>query len=164
MKKLLIIGSVAMTVSLFVACSNSGNNEKNNSEQTTEAVTTDTATQGDITKYDPHRGEGKFSEYEAGPVNSEWATEGKEIYNSKCQGCHKLTDERLVGPGWKGVTDKHTAAWILNFISNPDAMLDQDPELQRQIEICMVRMPNQNLSDQEAKDIYDFMRQNDGKK
>ncbi|MCB9074572.1 MAG: hypothetical protein H6552_03420 [Chitinophagales bacterium] len=52
----------------------------------------------------------------------------------------------------------------MNFITNPDTMLDKDPELQKQIEICLVRMPDQNLSGEEAREILEFMRQNDGVK
>jgi len=32
------------------------------------------------------------------------------------------------------------------------------------LEICLVRMPNQNLADLEAREIVEFMRQNDGAK
>jgi hypothetical protein len=32
------------------------------------------------------------------------------------------------------------------------------------LEICMVRMPNQNLSDEDTRAILEFMRQNDGVK
>jgi hypothetical protein len=31
------------------------------------------------------------------------------------------------------------------------------------MEVCMVRMPNQNLTDDEARHILEFMRKNDGK-
>lgn len=90
------------------------------------------------------------------------ATEGHTIANLKCASCHKYTTERLVGPGWSGVTQKHKPHWIMNFITNPDPMIDKDPELQAQLELCLVRMPNQNLSDDDARKILEFMRQNDG--
>src|SRR5688572_8479783 len=48
------------------------------------------------------------------PLNAEWVSDGKSIYDVKCQGCHKLTDERVVGPGWKGVTKKREPHWIIN--------------------------------------------------
>jgi hypothetical protein len=69
-----------------------------------------------------------------------------------------------VGPGWAGVTKKQSPEWIMNFITNPDAMIDKDPELQAQLEICLVRMPNQNLTDEDARHILEFMRKNDGAK
>ena len=46
----------------------------------------------------------------------------------KCSSCHKLTDEKLVGPGWKGVTERQKPEWIMNFITNPDPMIDKDPK------------------------------------
>ena len=92
------------------------------------------------------------------------AAAGKLIVDLKCASCHKLTDEKLVGPGWKGVTQRRKPQWIMNFITNPDPMIDKDPELQAQLELCMVRMPNQNLTDEEARKVLEFMRQNDGVK
>jgi hypothetical protein len=43
-------------------------------------------------------------------------------------------------------------------------MLDKDPKPMAQLELCLVRMPNQNLSDDEARHVYEFMRKNDGVK
>lgn len=52
----------------------------------------------------------------------------------------------------------------MNFISNPDPMIDVDPELQKQLELCLVRMPNQGLTDKEARDVLEYMREIDGAK
>ena len=87
---------------------------------------------------------------------------GQKIYEVKCNSCHKLTGEKLVGPGWKDVTQRYKAEWIMNFVTNPDVMLDKDPKAQAQLEICLVRMPNQNINDDEARALYEFMRKNDG--
>jgi cytochrome c551/c552 len=92
------------------------------------------------------------------------ATSGEKVFSVKCSSCHKTTDEKLVGPGWKGVTSRHKAEWIMNFVTNTDEMLDKDPKAQAQLEICLVRMPNQNLSDDDARNVYEFMRKNDGVK
>lgn len=114
--------------------------------------------------YDPKRGEGKFDESNVsiGALNAEMASKGEAIASTKCLSCHKLTSEKLVGPGWKGVTERRTPHWIMNFITNPDPMITKDPELQAQLEICLVRMPNQNLVDEEARNILEFIRKNDG--
>jgi cytochrome c5 len=98
------------------------------------------------------------------PLNAQWVTEGKGLYEVKCQACHKLTDEKLVGPGWKGVTQKRKPEWILNMITNVDMMLEKDPEAQRLLEECLVRMPNQNLNLEEARKVLEFQRNNDGEK
>jgi cytochrome c551/c552 len=98
------------------------------------------------------------------PLNQDWVAAGKNIYDLKCQSCHKLTDEKVVGPGWKGVTQRREPHWIMNMITNVDMMLEKDPEAQKLLEQCLVRMPNQNISKDESRQILEFMRQNDGVK
>ncbi len=98
------------------------------------------------------------------PLNMEWVDAGTKIYDTKCLSCHKLTDEKLVGPGWKGVTKKRKPEWIINMITNVDMMLEEDEEAQKLLEQCLVRMPNQNVSNDEARQILEFMRHNDGEK
>jgi cytochrome c551/c552 len=115
--------------------------------------------------YDPNRGEGKFKEVDIpAKLDAALAESGNKVYGVKCGSCHKLSEEKLVGPGWKNVTSRHTAPWIMNFITNTDEMLNKDPKAQAQLEICLVRMPNQNLSDTDARALYEFMRKNDGVK
>jgi cytochrome c551/c552 len=98
------------------------------------------------------------------PLNAQWVTDGKAIYDLKCQSCHNLTDQKLVGPGWKGVTQRRKPEWILNMITNVDIMLEQDAQAQKLLEECLVRMPNQNLSKEEARKVLEFQRNNDGEK
>ena len=98
------------------------------------------------------------------PLNAQWVSEGKNIYDLKCQPCHKLTDQKLVGPGWKGVTQRRKPEWILNMITNVETMLDKDPQAQRLLEECIVRMPNQNLDLDGARKVLEFQRSNDGEK
>ena len=115
--------------------------------------------------YDPNRGAGKFTKVDVSQtLDAAKAIEGEKVFGVKCSSCHKLTEEKLVGPGWKGVTGRNTPEWIMNFITNPDEMLNKDPKAQAQLEICLVRMPNQNLSDEDARNLYEFMRRNDGVK
>ena len=98
------------------------------------------------------------------PLDAAMLKEGKGIYELKCGACHKLTDEKLVGPGWKDVTKRRQPVWIMNMITNVDMMLDKDPEAQKMLELCLVRMPNQNVTEAQARQIVEFMRQNDGEK
>jgi cytochrome c551/c552 len=120
---------------------------------------------GDAPAYDPNHGVGKFTHVDIGDkLDASLATGGEKIYGVKCSGCHKLTDEKLVGPGWKGVSERHKPEWIMNFITNTDEMLNKDPKAQAQLEICLVRMPNQSLADNDARQLLEFMRKNDGVK
>ncbi|MDX2285106.1 MAG: c-type cytochrome [Bacteroidia bacterium] len=98
------------------------------------------------------------------PLDAEWVSTGKSIYETKCLACHRLTTDRLVGPGWAGVTQRRTPEWIMNMITNVEMMLATDEEAQKQLELCLVRMPNQNVSEADARKILEFMRQNDGEK
>ena len=113
--------------------------------------------------YDAEKGEGRFLNVAVSKnPDAAKAMAGENVYTAKCMSCHKLSEEKLVGPGLKGVTLKRHPAWVLNFITNTDAMLSKDPEARKQLEICIVRMPNLNLSDEEATNVYEFMRRNDG--
>lgn len=159
--KATIYGLFTILVSVLIAsCGGSGADNGSNSGNVPKSMVADTET------YDPNRGEGKFNadNVTVGPLDEAMAKVGESIANTKCQSCHKLTDEKLVGPGWKGVTERKTAYWIMNFITNPEPMIDKDPSLQAQLEICLVRMPNQNLVDEDARKILEFMRKNDGAK
>lgn len=147
---------------IFLACSSS--DEK--SGVGSNAISTSEVQEGkkeENPAYDPNRGAGKFSNISLSEkLDASLAVTGAKVYGVKCGSCHKLTDERLVGPGWKGVTGRHKPEWILNFVTNTDEMITKDPKAQAQLEICLVRMPNQNLSDADAMSLLEFMRKNDG--
>ena len=98
------------------------------------------------------------------PLEQERIPRGKAIYEMKCSACHRLDDQRVVGPGWKDVTKRRKPEWIMNMVTNVDIMLDKDAEAQKLLELCLTRMPNQNVSVGDARDVLEFMRQNDGEK
>lgn len=161
MKKISIVLAVFVSVLLYSCGGANGDNNSPASDNADVSATTENANPS----YDPERGEGKFSNVEVSDkLNTAMADAGQKIYEVKCSACHKLTDEKLVGPGWKGVTSRHRPEWIMNFITNPDAMLDKDPKAQAMLEICLVRMPNQNLTDEDARNVFEYMRKNDGVK
>jgi cytochrome c551/c552 len=113
---------------------------------------------------DDSKGKGPFTDVKlTHPLDQAMVEKGKAVFDVKCFACHKLTDEKLVGPGWQGVTDRRKPEWIMNFVTNTDEMLDKDPNAQAMLEKCIVRMPNQHISDVEARQILEFMRKNDGK-
>jgi cytochrome c len=98
------------------------------------------------------------------PLELDRVGRGLAIYDMKCAACHKLTDQRVVGPGWKDITKRRQPEWVMNMITNVDMMLEKDPEAQKLLELCLMRMPNQNMSIGDARDVLEFMRQNDGEK
>ena len=158
MKKMAIF----LFMGFFAAACGGGSSDKTaTNSETSPGATVNTETGNP--SYDPERGEGKFKDVAvAEKLDATMAAAGEKVYTVKCISCHKLTSEKLVGPGWLGVTDRHSAAWIMNFATNTDEMLNKDPKAQAQLEICLVRMPNQNIGDEDARSLYEFMRKNDG--
>src|SRR5579863_130341 len=84
------------------------------------------------------KGIGKFTNVPlTHPLDDSMVARGSSIYDSKCISCHKLTDEKLVGPGWKDVTTRRTPEWIMNFITNTNVMLDSDLVAQQVMVTCV---------------------------
>ena len=154
-----------LTLALF-SCGGDKKTDSIPTATTTEttATTTEAPAAAGTNEYDPKRGLGPHENVDVSKFDPAMAAAGKKIAEVKCTSCHKTTDEKLVGPGWKGVTQRQTPEWIMNFISNPDPMIDVDPELQKQLELCLVRMPNQGLADNEARELLEYMREIDGAK
>ncbi|RYY48014.1 MAG: cytochrome c [Chitinophagaceae bacterium] len=154
-KSLFTIALIFAACYAFVAC----NDEKKPAEAPVTAAAEE-----------PEEEENHGVEIKAGdvklttPLDQASVASGQSIYELKCQSCHKLTDERLVGPGWKDVTKRREPHWIMNMITNVDMMLEKDPEAQKLLEQCLVRMPNQNITTADARHILEFMRSVDGVK
>lgn len=142
----------------LVACGGEGaTNSENSAASTTENAAKEEATND--------KGIGKFTSIElTNPLDQKMVEAGKGVYNLKCGSCHRLNEEKLVGPGWKGVTSRRKPEWIMNFATNAEEMLAKDPAAISMLEECLIRMPNQNLSDDDARHVLEFMRNNDGVK
>lgn len=162
MKKII----VSFSIVLFLVACGGGSNDQTPATDPGEAGTEKAdGIAGSNPSYDPNRGEGKFKDVALNDkLDAALAEKGEQVSDLKCASCHKMTDEKLVGPGWQGVTTRHKPEWIMNFITNTDVMIDKDPKAQAMLELCMVRMPNQNLSDEDARALLEFMRKNDGVK
>jgi mono/diheme cytochrome c family protein len=155
MRKFISIPIVAFFVIGMIGCNS--NSTTGNTSQTAAAPKKDSV------KTD--NGIGKFTSVRlTHPLDDSMVARGKFIFDTKCMACHKLSNEKLVGPGWQGVTDRRTPEWIMNFITNTNVMLDSDLVAQQLMVVCVTRMPNQNISDDQARAILEYMRKNDGKK
>ena len=95
------------------------------------------------------------------PLDPDMVKRGLAIYEMKCAACHKLKGSRIVGPSWAGLTSQRKPEWIMNMITNVEVMLEKDPTAQKLLEECLTRMPNQNVSIGDARDILEFIYQND---
>jgi mono/diheme cytochrome c family protein len=159
-RKNILVTALSTCLLIAAACnSNSGNSDQNGDTATTSDNKAGSASEGTNPK-----GIGPHQDVQlTHPLDEKMIAAGKNEYDVKCASCHKLTDERLVGPGWKGVTDRRTPEWIMNFITNTEEMIEKDTAAQNMLEICLVKMPNQGLSETDARNVLEYMRKNDGK-
>ncbi len=162
MKKVFVSILVLGAAAIMYSCGGGAGQQQAASAnaQSTEAVSAETP--------DPaHEAKGIGSIKEvvlSSPLDQSMVKTGKEVYEMKCSSCHKLDATRIVGPGWKDVTKRRKPEWVMNFITNVDEMLSKDAEAMAMLEECLVRMPNQNLTEQDARNVLEFMRNNDGEK
>ena len=114
--------SVATIATLFFV-SSCGNNEKKSDSENSE---TPQSMVQDAPK-DDGQGVGKFKNITLAPLDEKLAAQGKTVFEAKCTACHRVTEQKIVGPGLKGVTLKQSPAWIMNMITNPAEMTQKDP-------------------------------------
>lgn len=98
------------------------------------------------------------------PLDPAMVARGKTLHATKCAVCHKLTAEKGHGPGWAGLTKTRKPEWIMNMIVNPTVMLAQDPTAMQLSSQFLIKMPEQKMTVEQARDVLEFMRSNDGEK
>lgn len=143
---------------LILAAACGGGDENGSAEaEAPESMVADAPT-------DDGKGVGEYKEVALNdPLVASLVSKGQSIVDLKCAACHKTTDQRVVGPGFKGITERRKPEWIMNMITNVDVMLEADPTAQALLKECLVRMPNQNLTPDDARAVLEFMFSNDGK-
>lgn len=170
MKSVLVIVVLLVGITLFSCHSNSSSESNNNAASGSSVSGPSAASAGasaaiDVNAPSNSEGVGKFSHVQVGnTIDPKMAEEGQEVFQTKCTVCHQATDQKLIGPGLKGITKIRTPAWIMNMITNPDTMTHHDPVAEALFnQFNQTQMTNQGLSDQEAREVLEFLRQNDAK-
>ena len=92
-----------------------------------------------------------------GPQDDVLATTGAAVFELKCVACHKV-NERLVGPPLAGVTARRSPAFIMNMILNPDEMVKKHPEIKKLLAEYYVPMTFQNVTEDDARAILEYLR------
>jgi len=152
MKKSLTL-AVGATMLLFASCGGGDGSSSTSAPNSTEA---------EAPKASDPKGIGEIKDVAISEgIDDGMAEKGKAIMDMKCTACHQFNDKRLVGPGFQGVTNRRKPEWIMNMITNVEVMLTDDPVAQALLEECLTRMPNQNLSIGDARDILEYLRKND---
>ena len=111
---------------------------------------------------DDGKGVGPVKAVEVGEgVEDALAAEGQSLFEGKCSACHQLSDQKVVGPGLAGVTERRKPEWIMNMIINPEEMTKKDPTAKKLLGEHLTQMTNQNVNEQDARAILEYLRQND---
>ena len=104
-------------------------------------------------------GVGAISQFELpAEIDQTMATAGKAVYDLKCTACHKA-EKNFIGPSPKGILDRRTPAWVMNMIIDPEKMISEDPiAKQLLIKFNGAPMANQNLTEEEARNVLEYFR------
>ena len=155
---------LAAGMTLLFACGQS-NGDSNADNTTAAAPAADATTSADINvdaKSDS-KGIGKFTDVKLGPIDDAMAAKGQAVFTAKCSACHKVTDQKVVGPGLLGVTKRRTPEWIMNQITNPVEMEAKDPVGKALLEKHLTQMTFQDVTDEQTRQILEYFRKNDSK-
>lgn len=91
-------------------------------------------------------------------IDLEMVEIGAAAFKQKCTACHK-TNNKLIGPAMAGIFDRRHPAWVMNILLNPTEMLQEDPIAKALLkEYNNILMLNQNLSQEEARAITEYLR------
>jgi len=114
---------------------------------------------GGLTPFQQENGIGPVTEAVtvAATPDHEMAEQGEDIFEHKCGMCHKM-GEKYVGPALGEVTKRRTPAYIMNMILNPQEMVERHPIAKQLLAEHMSFMPNQGLSQEEARKVVEYLR------
>jgi len=90
-------------------------------------------------------------------IDADMAHEGKEIFEVKCMACHKY-DERYVGPALGKVTERRTPEYVMNMILDTETMIENDDTAKCLMQEYLMRMPNQDVNEKNAREILEHLR------
>ena len=91
-------------------------------------------------------------------VNISMANSGEKLFNQLCKSCHMINED-YIGPAMSGILDRRSPEWIMNMILNPIQMLEEDPiAIELLKEYDFEYMYNQNLLEEEAREILEYFR------
>lgn len=85
---------------------------------------------------------------------------GKEVFEKNCAVCHKLSDEKLVGPGLKDITKRRDKAWMKKFIAGSQEMVKEGDKTAVQVfnENMKIPMPDHKfLTDSDLDQLITYI-------
>ena len=105
-----------------------------------------------------NKGVGPIQNIELAAIDEEMVARGEQLFETNCSACHKI-DKRFIGPSPKGIMQRRSPEWIMNMILDPQLMVEQDRcAKDLLIEFNGAAMANQNMTEEQARDILEYFR------
>lgn len=84
---------------------------------------------------------------------------GSMLFVKACAACHTVGKGDKVGPDLAGVLERRPREWLISFITAPDRMraAGDKTALELEARFGAVRMPNLELSENDASDVLTFL-------
>lgn len=148
-------------VSTLIACGSSSEKKEDGfkfnrtKKEETKAVSEKTATPIDL----ENKGIGPIKDLVFdSTIDDAMVAEGAAAFKQKCTACHRA-EGKLIGPAMKGLYERRHPAWVMNMLLNPTEMVKEDPIAKALLaEYNNILMINQNLSQEEARAIAEYLR------
>ena len=86
--------------------------------------------------------------------------DAEQYFQQNCSICHTIGGGRLVGPDLKGVSERADRQWLVDFIVDPQGVIDRgDPYAQQLLEEAggVVMPPGPGMTPQRAHELLDFI-------
>ena len=157
MKKRIQIIALAV---LMIACGEKKEEKKDGFEmsRTQKEATSEVASDGVPVDLD-NKGVGPITSVTFDQeIDAELAKAGEAKFQMICTACHMI-GQRMIGPDLTGVYERRSPEWVMNMMLNPDGMLKEDPIAKALLkEYNNMVMTNQNLSEEEARALAEYLR------
>lgn len=146
--------SILLTLSALiffgVACSSSSDENQNFTDAVTDESESDSKESSNT--------ESSEEEVEL----SELALQGETLFNTNCVACHMMSEEDLIGPGMKGVTERRDKEWIKKFVKNSQAVIASGDEYAVELyeKYNKTVMTSFNFTDEEFEALYAYLEAN----
>lgn len=85
---------------------------------------------------------------------------GEKLFRNNCAACHNTSNEILIGPGLKNITERRSLDWIVKWIHNPQKVIKSGDKYANKLfnkynQAEMVAYPN--LSEEDIIDILKYI-------
>jgi cytochrome c551/c552 len=159
MKRLILTGLALVLVTTLAGCGGSGTPSAGNDVAATATPPASAASAGAMPDQSPLDKGPRAAEL--GAPNAAAAEQGEKLFTSKgCSACHAF-GRRLTCPDLAGVTHRRTAQWMQGQILHPEVMTKSDPISHALFAQFALQMPNQHLTEDEAKAVIEYFKTHD---